>query len=147
MHRKFIAIVIAATVAVTTLAASAAPARAGGDDLAKILAGVAAVAIIGKVVKDQRDEKREVSRRRPHVEPRPLPRRVQRRSLPRRCFRAVETRYGTARMFGKRCLQRHYRHVDSLPRACAQRIWTPNGVRRGFEPSCLRQHGYRMARG
>ncbi|RBI76993.1 hypothetical protein DQW77_03110 [Roseovarius sp. TE539] len=48
MPRNFIAIILAAAVAVTSL--SAAPARAGSDDFARALAGVAAVAIIGSAI-------------------------------------------------------------------------------------------------
>ncbi|HKL05514.1 MAG TPA: hypothetical protein VJ929_06860 [Roseovarius sp.] len=55
LHRQFIAAVLAAAVAVTGL--TAAPARAD-NDAAKVIAGVAALAIIGAAVADANKSKR-----------------------------------------------------------------------------------------
>lgn len=55
MSRKFISLVLAASLAVAGL--TAAPARAGNDDLAKVLAGVAAVAVIGAVINENRKDR------------------------------------------------------------------------------------------
>ncbi|PUB15673.1 hypothetical protein [Yoonia sediminilitoris] len=68
------------------------------------------------------------------------------RVVPYRCMRAVETRFGIHRMFGRRCLERNYRHVQSLPQRCAVRVYSNNGPRRGFDPLCLREQGYRSDR-
>ena len=57
MYRKFIATILATAVAVTGL--TAAPARAGDDDVLKLLAGVAAVAIIGTAIAKNRDRDRD----------------------------------------------------------------------------------------
>ncbi|QBF33830.1 hypothetical protein [Thalassococcus sp. S3] len=143
MHRYFIAAIVTATLAVTSLSAS--PARADGEDIAKALAGIAVLAIIGKAIKDNRDD-RHVTRHTHQPKPRPLPPKVSRHYLPGQCLRNVRTDYGTTRMFGRRCLERSYRHVQHLPRACAQRVWTANGVRRGYNPRCLHQAGFRIAR-
>ncbi|SLN57569.1 hypothetical protein PEL8287_03094 [Roseovarius litorisediminis] len=56
MYRKFISIVVAASVAVTGL--TAAPARAEINDTTKIIAGVAALAIIGAAIADNKKDKR-----------------------------------------------------------------------------------------
>ena len=54
MYRRFIAIVLASAVAVTGL--SSAPARADGDDVLKILGGLAAIAAIGAAI-DKYDDR------------------------------------------------------------------------------------------
>ena len=148
MHRKFIALVIGATVAITSLSA-AAPARADSEDLARALAGIAALAIIGKAIHDRRKDDDVVTRRTgrgPIIEPRPLPRRVARRALPAQCLRHAETDRGPRRVFGARCLERHYRHAHTLPRDCGRRVWTHRGWRYGYGVRCLRNRGYEIAR-
>ena len=55
MHRKFIAVVLAASVAITGF--SAAPARAD-EDVAKFIAGVVALGLIGAAINDAKDDKR-----------------------------------------------------------------------------------------
>ncbi len=144
-------------VTVTALAlATATPASAQGidrEDLGKLLIGLAAVAVIGAAIEENRDrdESTQVHDRHNDNSWSDINRgnnwsnlnRNNRRVLPRECFRRVETRFGTQRIFGKRCLERNYRHVNSLPNRCAVRIYTDNGPRRGFDPHCLREQGYR----
>ncbi|MTJ04756.1 MAG: hypothetical protein FH759_08715 [Sediminimonas qiaohouensis] len=154
MSRPFIAAVVAASLALSGL--SATTAQAGNRDVARAIAGIAAVAIIAGALSD-RDNRRNrghVTRRYdpdPVVIPRPLPRRVQRHSLPRHCMIRAQSRYGEPRrVFGSRCLNRHFRYTDSLPRACAVRIGGnhhrhANYGRHGYSVGCLRQHGYHLA--
>lgn len=78
--------------------------------------------------------------------PKPLPRRVNRKLLPQKCFRSFDTRRGKVRMFARRCLERNYRFVNRLPQNCFQRVRTYEGKRAGFGARCLRQNGYRLAR-
>ena len=161
MHRKFIAAVVAAAMLITGL--SAAPARADSDDLARALAAIAGLAIVGTVIKnrnDRRDEKRnEVSRGYTHdpaprhslrpkhtVKPRPLPQRVSRNLLPGDCLRSYNTRDGRIRMFNARCLDRNFVHADRLPDRCFREVRTRDGRRRGYEARCLRDRGYELAR-
>lgn len=152
MYRKFIAAISAASLTLS-LFAGAAPARAGGDDLAKVLAGIAAIAIIGKAIDDSNDRKRAHVSRNSHGNghgyrqaPRPAPKRLARYDLPGQCLVKVDVgRNNAVRMFGKRCLKRNFRFSHNLPQACAQRVWTDRGVRRGYNPRCLRQNGYRIA--
>ena len=54
-HRTFISIILAAAIAVTGM--TAAPARAD-NDAAKVIAGVAALAIIGAVIAEERKDRR-----------------------------------------------------------------------------------------
>ncbi|UWR22274.1 hypothetical protein [Sulfitobacter sp. S190] len=81
------------------------------------------------------------------VEPRPIPKRVDRKLLPRKCFRSYDTRQGQYLMFGRRCLERNYRHADRLPQNCGQTLRTFDGNRRGYDARCLRRNGYSLARG
>lgn len=145
---------------ITTIAALslalASPATAQGvdrEDLGKLLIGLAAVAVIGAAIEENRDrdDTTEVNDRhngnnwggiRQNNNWSSL-NRSNRCVLPRECFRRVETRFGTQAMFGQRCLEQNYRHVNSLPTRCAVRTYTHNGPRRGFDPQCLREQGYR----
>jgi hypothetical protein len=153
MHRKFIALIIAAATAIAGFAASAAPARADAEDVAKALAGIAALVIIGKAIEDRNDRRdrghvtQNYHRPLPQVTPRPLPPQVQRKFLPASCLRSVQTRRGEQSFFGARCLQQNYRHANRLPQACSVQVPTQRGWRYGYDPRCLRQSGYRIARG
>ncbi len=160
MHRYFIAAVVTLTVLITGF--SAAPARANNtDDLAKVLAGIAALAIVGKVIHDRRDKKKKQVIHTPQVHkphqnhiyrqqtiiPKPLPKRVARKSLPAHCVRHVQMYNGnTRRVFGARCLNRNYRHAQSLPNHCARQIQTHRGARWVYGARCLRNNGYQIAR-
>ncbi len=150
MHRYFIAFVVTATVAITAF--SAKPARASDQDLARALAGIAVLAIIGKAIHDHNKDDDRVRQksfvnRQTLIEPRPLPNRVSRRVLPRQCLRTVETRNGnTRRVLGARCLERNYRFSSQLPRSCARQVETRRGWRWAYGARCLRQNGYQIAR-
>lgn len=135
--------------------ATATPATAQGldrQDVGKLLIGLAAVAVIGAAIEENRDT------------PESTPAQHSngwggidrgnswsglnsnnnnnRRVLPHDCIRQVETRFGTQRMFGRRCLERNYRHANGLPDRCAVRVFGANGPRNGYDPRCLRQQGY-----
>jgi len=148
MHRKFIALIITATIAITGF--SAAPARADADDLAKALAGIAALAIIGKASHDRRDRdevnKRQHVHRDHKLKPRPLPKRAARNALPAQCLRQAESDRGQIRVFGARCLERNYRFANQLPRGCTERVWTQRGWRWAYGARCLRRQGFEVAR-
>ncbi|WP_390911466.1 hypothetical protein [Pseudosulfitobacter sp. SM2401] len=157
MHKKFIATIAAASILITGFAA--APAYAGNDDAKRALAALLGVAIIGAVIHDARkDEKSRVHRpqvqphkrpkanKRPHVQPRPLPKRVNKKLLPGQCMRTIENRRGNrVRAFGLRCLEKNYRFVNRLPNHCFRSDRTRKGVRHGFGARCLRAEGYRLA--
>jgi len=160
MHRKFIALILSAATAVATL--SPAPARAN-EDIGKVLAGLAALAIIGAALNDARDDTPPVVHRhrypyptgpvvRPHdrrpapVSPRPLPSGVTRYDLPQQCLRKFDAYRGNTRLFGLNCLQRNYRHVNQLPYACRVQFGNGRQGHVGYEPVCLRERGYRVAR-
>lgn len=163
MTRRFIGIVIGAAVAVTAI--GNAPARAD-DDVARALAAIVGLAIVGSVINNRLDDNnnRAVTRRyegrdifgrpgtrRPdsvihRVNPRPLPRRVAKRLLPGQCLRSFDTRDGRYRIFGKRCLERNFDYARSLPRACKVSFRANQKKRRGYDARCLRREGYQLAR-
>lgn len=151
---------IAGVTALSLTMASATPIAAQGldrEDIGKLLIGLAAAAVIGAAIEENREDNRPtqahhnsnnwggIDRNRTNNWSN-LNRNSNRRALPRDCLRRVETRFGTQRMFGKRCLERNYRQVNSLPGRCAVRVYTDNGPRRGFDPQCLREQGYRSTR-
>jgi hypothetical protein len=167
-YRKFIATVSAAAIAITAM--GAVPAHADDRDAARALAAILGIAVVGALIhENNKDKKRKAYRQAPvhkphvhrqppvyqpqvhnrpqHLRPRPLPSRANRKLLPGQCFRSIDTRQGTYRIFGQRCLNQHYRFVNSLPSRCHYVFRTPNGKRRGYEARCLRDAGYRLARG
>lgn len=174
MYRRFIATVTAASIAITAL--GSVPARADERDVARALAAILGIAVVGKIIHDKKkDKERAVARQRAapiyetqrvrpryveprhvepshveprHVEPRPLPRHVRNNKLlPKQCFRSYDTRRGPVRMFGRKCLKNNFRHANSLPKHCKVRVNTYNGKRNGYQARCLRDAGYRLARG
>ena len=157
MSRKFIASIMAASMAITGF--SAAPARADGNDLARLLAGATALVIIGRALEDDHSSSRHYrydehshydrgydrhpsrgnhygQRRNSNID---SPRR-----LPPGCLTRVETRHGSRQVFGEACLDVHYSHTASLPRECRSRN-NSNGPRNAYEATCLFDRGYRAA--
>lgn len=162
MYRRFIATIAAASIAITAI--GAVPAHAGDRDTVRALAAILGVAVVGKIIHDNNKKKRANHQPAPvynppytapprhnppryNPQPRPLPRHVNRKLLPKQCFQSFDTRRGKIQMFGERCLQNNFRHVKSLPRNCQYKFGTPNGLRSGYEARCLRDAGYRLARG
>ena len=157
LHRRFIGMVLAASVAVTGF--SAAPARAD-DDFGKFLAGIAAIAIIGAAIESSRDDDVRVIRKNTvrvvpghnhnynkhkHNNVRPLPSHVKKFNLPAQCLRKFPGRHGQ-RILGRHCLTNNYRHVSSLPSACRVAVDRGRSQRVGYEMLCLRERGYRLTR-
>jgi hypothetical protein len=153
---------IAGITALSLTLATTAPLHAQSIDrenVGKLLIGLAAVAVIGAAIEENRDRSRstpvhdnrqtgginrnnswsDLNRNHRHNND-------ARRVLPGGCLRTVETRFGNQRMFGQRCLERNYRHASRLPERCAVRLYTNDGPRRGFDPLCLREQGFRSDR-
>ncbi len=147
MHRKFIALILATSVAVTGL--SAAPAHADGKT-ARIFAGLAALAILGAVINDS-NRRHNVNRYqtqpypKPQPQPKPLPPRNNSRYLPQACLSNHNVNGQYRRLFGAACLKRHYVKPNTLPYACQLGYWDGRKNRTGYEPKCLRERGYRFA--
>lgn len=185
MSRKFIAAIVAGSIAITGF--SAAHANASDRNLKRFVVGAAALAILGAAINEgsrsrtdtvsrshndnwtdpnarirhnkvERHNKRnnrnhhhkhtsqnDRARMQPHDEilptPRPLPERVRRAELPDRCLKSYNTNQGAVRMYGRTCLQRHYRHVGSLSSQCKQRLRSSHGPVFGYNAHCLRRMG------
>lgn len=140
MSRTFIKSVLIAAVTVTGISlATASPAKAGNDDLAKFLFGATALIIIGKAISDNDAKAAPVYR------PKPKPRPRFTKALPGKCLRRYHTWDGRVRMMSRNCLNNNYRFAHRLPDNCRTRVRTDNGVRRGFQMRCLRNNGFYIA--
>ena len=163
MSRKFIASILAASLALTSF--TAAPARASDRDLVQFLAGATALIIIGSALNDSRQQttvnqpqprnrdqyrhqadRRYETDRRHHDDWRSPDRGRSIAPLPGGCMIRANTRYGHQRVFGARCLEVHYSQANRLPDACRTRIWDRDGRRPGYLASCLKQRGFRARR-
>ena len=76
----------------------------------------------------------------------PLPHRVSRKLLPSNCLRSINTRQGQKRIFGNRCLNSNFRHVNKLPDACYTEFRAKGQNHHGYGARCLRNKGYSVAR-
>ncbi|MEL6807273.1 MAG: hypothetical protein AAFO97_05795 [Pseudomonadota bacterium] len=160
IHRQFIGAIAAIAIAITGF--SAVPARAGDDELAAALAVILGLAVVGTAINKRNDDKkararvqthtpkaqpRHVQPHRGHIQPRPLPRQVNRKLLPQRCLFNLETQNGRMiQAFGQRCLSRNYQFTKTLPSECGRRVWTRNGAGYAFGARCLTKQGYQLAR-
>lgn len=147
MHRKFITLIVTAAIIVTAF--SSAPARAGNTE--RFLGGLAAIAILGAAI--HHHEKKKERRARATVpqyhQPkahsvRPLPDRVAKYDLPRKCLKPMNGYPSNSPLLGPRCLERHYRHAAGLPQHCRISFWNGHKMRDAYEPRCLRRKGYRV---
>lgn len=145
LHRHFIAAVLAAAVAVTGL--TAAPARAD-NDAAKIIAGVAALAIIGAAVADANKSQR------PKVIYQTPSAYGHHKHQARHKGYKTHKRYGAHKRH-----DRHNRHVDAhrghrqggvIPHRAPTRVALPNacliannGGRAVYSARCLERRGLR----
>ncbi len=148
MHRKFIALILATSVAVTGL--SAAPAFADGKT-ARQFGWLALLGIVALAVQDS-NRKRAVTRNytyttppRATPAPRALPPQVSRKVLPQQCLRRRNVDGRQRNLFGAGCLNQNRIQVKSLPYACQLGYAEGRDYRIGYEPQCLREHGYRTA--
>lgn len=150
MSRKFIFSVVAGAVAVTGF--FAAPARASGDDVVKLLFGVATLYIISEALDGNGAAAATPA---PHAHPHPhqpaKPRHLPPRNgsyapIPGHCVKHVHSHNGTVRLVSHDCVQRHYPHAHHLPKGCRTNVSTHNGVFHGYKQRCLRKNGFHVDR-
>lgn len=152
-HRTFIASILIAALAVTGM--TSAPARAGNDDVAKWIAGVVTLGIIGAAIADSnKRDNRVVSRNRGYGHGHGLDShsghgrhgyQVDRRHLlPKHCRVRIRTHNDDIRGYSRRCLLNNYAHFNTLPHECAVRTRGNHG---GviYQRGCLKRYGYRDA--
>ncbi len=156
----------------TALSLSLAPVPAvadpDGEDIARVLAGLAVLGIIAAAANDRNDRKKRNAARQAHSgrhgsiehglphrviegdirrpgERAPKGNRFRRAALPDRCLRIVSTSRGDRAVYGARCLQRNYVHVNHLPDRCRLQVRTNNRTRIVYGARCLQRDGWRVA--
>lgn len=153
MHRKFIALIVSTAIAITGASLAAQPAKA--DDTTRVLAGIAALALIGAAIRDSQRKRVVVTRqqnvysgptyRRPPA-PRPVYRQHVRRDLPSSCILPVPANHSGRIVLGQTCLQRNAVNTAVLPRQCRENFWNGRKWRSGYNSTCLYGQGYRISR-
>ena len=130
------ATVLSLALALGAVGASATPARADGNDAARILGGIIALYAIGRAI-----ELNSGSRHQPtqnyHVPSRP-------RQLvaPAHCFIEGHDRNGPYRGYVRRCMENNASHPHLLPQQCLRLVHTQRGERYIYGGRCLAQNGW-----
>ncbi len=146
MHRRFIAIVLSAALAITSI--GVAPARA--NDTEKWIAGAAALAIIGLAIHEEKKKKRKRRAAQHYYETQRTEKEHYRRNkyLPAGCRVTKYVHGQKIRGFARGCLKRNNIDVRALPGQCKYRVHNPNNGKRNviFGSRCLRDAGYRIGK-
>lgn len=140
MTKKLMTLLLSASLAVTSITAT--PARAN-EDVGKVLAGIAALAIIGTAVnkhKHRKEEKR-VTRKAPSQNWAPVPQRRNVKRAPQKCLRNIWTHRGNREVFGARCMIQN--STAQLPSRCLRQVKVKQGPSQFYSKQCLRQNGWR----
>jgi len=149
--------VTAGVTAIALTLTSAAPVQARGlseDDIGKILFGLVAAGVLSQALQNHQKPRQAAPVPQNYTQRAPAPNTRSQSDprhrgvaiLPRQCLQNVETRFGTHRIFARRCLQRNDVNIRSLPRQCAVRLRADNAIRRGYDPQCMRAAGFRARR-
>lgn len=144
LRLRFVALVVAVAVAMGVLA-TAGPARADNDDLAKALAALAVVGIIAHSVQKNRPRQDEYRSYPPQPLPEPQHHRSRKPWVPAVCGIEIAGQQSRATVYGERCL-REQGFDWRLPERCARpaRIYGRND--RIYSEHCLRDAGFRIGR-
>ncbi len=123
------------------------------SELLALLAGAAAVAIIGKEINDRRDEASRAPTVR-HSDVHQQKKRYgkhgynKRRSLPARCLRTIERAGRRDRqVLAARCLKRNDVKLARLPESCKLSVRTDRGFRSAYGARCVKRNGWRIDNG
>jgi hypothetical protein len=152
MKRTITAALISLTLAVTSVTATATPAQAGQNDVAKALIGIAALYAISEAVRSNRSSRqvsRQVSRApvrqvRPVIRPGRQIGKYNHWTLPRKCVTRINTRRGAQNFLGQRCLRKNLKRAKMLPATCLREVRSRGNWRKMYKARCLRNNGYRM---
>ncbi|MBF9035183.1 hypothetical protein HKCCE2091_13135 [Rhodobacterales bacterium HKCCE2091] len=139
------ALALAGAVALTAVTAPAAPARADNEEIAGVIAGLAALFIIGRAIEQHNDRNQPVTRNvPPPLTHRPHPPQPQVRLIaPARCYRD----FGTVRGYLAQCMQQNVARPGLLPPECITRVHTNHGPRNLFAGRCLARFGWQREPG
>jgi len=146
---RLTSIVVAAGLALVTVAPHAEAQQLSNENIAGWIAGAVALGLIAKAIEDdrQRDRDRERAAARNPVHTPVVPDRVRDpRPIPAACLTTYRVRGGTVDYLPASCLDRSYRDADRLPAACRQTIRTTGGNAAVYVPGCLTDRGFRIAR-
>ncbi|MGG7646214.1 hypothetical protein ACQ5SP_15485 [Rhodovulum sp. YNF3179] len=147
MLRQITLALAAGAVALAGLTATAAPARADGEDIAKALAGVATIFIIGKAIEQAKDDRRDKAKK-------PARKARHHGGGDRQCLRQIRRHGEWVSYYDRKCLKRQDRHrdragyrgrdrhADRYPRTCQRKRWTRHGWESYYAQRCLRRHGF-----
>ena len=143
MSKKFLAMVVSASLAISTVSTTPVRAADAGD---KFLTGLAALLIIGAVANGaKKNREHHNATRNTHVPKvaNPKPRRhVHAKTAPQRCLRNQWTHRGNRQVYGARCMNRHAN--AQLPLRCLRQADVREGPRRFYTKRCLRKNGWRI---
>lgn len=118
-------------------------ASAQSADISKLIAGLAAVALIGVAIDQGVRSASPVA-----LEPLPRDRERDRirghrtAPLPAQCRVEVPSRHGVTEIYASRCMARNYERANRLPEVCNIQVQGEFWGRTGYAPDCLRQFGY-----
>jgi len=129
-----LSIALAGVLAVTSLTATANPARAGNNnDVATVILGAAALYLL---FNDHNNGSKQV-----HYN------HGLRKVVPYKCRSVIRTHHGKRRVFARHCLKHNMsrKAFRKLPNACKTSIQTRHGWRKVYKAKCLRRHGWRTS--
>lgn len=141
MTNRLLSALAALAIAFSSLAAT--PVRAETNDFAKVLAGIAFIAILNQAAQSAQAAPAPQQGWSYTVNP---PRNgLSRRQmeLPNECLVWVPSNHGAQQIFGARCLARDYAFAHLLPERCEVTLRNRNQLYSGFSPYCLQDAGFR----
>lgn len=153
MKRNFLVPILVTSIALTSFGATPVQAGTRDDQFGQFIAGAIFLAIIGKVIEDNKRSTppRHVAHPAPRPAPKPVPPRPAppprfNKYLPGECLFNVRERFGARDVYGKRCLHEKltFGHARHLPRQCEDRVLVRQGRQADvYDARCLSRYGYR----
>lgn len=135
MKKSIVTTIVAASIALTSFAATPAFAGKKEDDFVRLLAGAAVIYMLSQQA--QRNNNAPVQRR--------APPRQTRKALPARCRVDYQNNRGRWRVgYLRRCTQNNVFRPGRLPQACIRDGWTNRGHRKIYNRHCMRQRGWQV---
>lgn len=150
---KFAAGLVALSLAISGV--SAVPARAGDQDVARIIGGLATLFIVGKAIENSKSRSQKTSTEKRTVDdsgthPRRDVGRFDRNNvfeIPNACVVSVRGKYERIQTVAmEACVMRERRSAVPLPRACETKVRTKRGRMEAYDVGCLNNFGYRVTR-
>lgn len=134
------------SLALSGVMVSVTPARADHENLRRFIGGVAAIALLGTIIENQRDRRTDTTVA-PHTPHGPHNVAPQHRHVPHqlvapsRCYNSYQGPHGIIRGFGAGCMQSSA-YYSQLPAACLERVFTHRGWRNVYDAQCLYNRGW-----